>query len=273
MNTKSLKQQKHPTNQGSPAQSVGPDAETQEAMAAANKDRPVIVFTFGKGGVGKTATAQAALIALREAGHQVVGIDADGSNSSLKRQVADAVLLDVNDPTEVITNLERSLIELAFQQGHSVVVDTGGGIDKAIRQWFSTEDVMSICQAHNIDVIALSVIDSSMDSAAHVMETVDAMPAAHHALVMNLGHTPGSIGEKAFQPLFSDPEFSSYAARLPHIVMPRLADAVELDALGARLHTIGDRNSPAAANPFLVSRTKSWLSTVTGALKPVLTGA
>ena len=146
MNTKSLKQQKHPTNQGSPAQSVGSDAENQKAMAQV---RPVIVFTFGKGGVGKTATAQAALIALREAGHQVVGIDADGSNSSLKRQVADAVLLDVNDPTEVITNLERSLIELAFQQGHSVVVDTGGGIDKAIRQWFSTEDVMSICQAHN----------------------------------------------------------------------------------------------------------------------------
>jgi len=243
---------------------------SQPHEAAKVAIRPIVVFTFGKGGVGKTQTAQAALIALREAGHEALGIDADASNSSLKRQVPEALLLDMNDATEVVTNLERGVIEHAFQNGKSIVVDTGGGSDKAIRQWFSSEEVQSICEAHGVRVVVLTVVDSSMDAAAHVMEAVDSMPASEHVLVMNLGHTPGSVGERAFEPLLSDPEFRSYIDSMTRVVMPRLSDAIELDALGARLHSIEDKSSPAAGNPFLVGRTKTWLKGVTKALKPIL---
>ena len=229
--------------------------------------RPVIVICSGKGGVGKTLNSQAARIALLDAGHQVLCVDADGSNSSLKRQVADAHLLDGSDGAELLASLERVFIEQCLGAGKSLVVDTGGGFDKVMRNWFASEEVTKILSAHSIKVISLTVIDSSLDSAGHVMENMDAMRGAHHVVVMNLGHVPGSVGERAFKPLFDNAEFKSYAVKSTLIVMPRLQDAIEIDALGARLHSISEPTSPAAGNPFLVARTKTWLASITSSLQ------
>lgn len=245
-------------------QSVDPIESVSPALA-----KPLIVFVFGKGGVGKTQTAQAALIALREAGHEVIGIDADASNSSLKRQVPQSILLDMTDPSAVIHNLELLIIEHVFQNGHSLVIDTGGGSDKAIRQWFAAPTVQNVYADEGVQIVALTVIDSSLDAASHVMETVDSMPGTKHALVMNLGHTPGTVGERAFQPLLSDPEFRAYVQAIPQIVMPRLPDAVELDSWGARLHNIHEKTSPAKHNPFVVGRTQTWITGMTSSLSQI----
>lgn len=246
-----------------------PQSVDPEELDSTAPTKPIIVFVFGKGGVGKTQTAQAALIAMREAGHEVIGIDADASNSSLKRQVPQSILLDMGDPSAVIHNLELLIIEHVFQNCRSLVIDTGGGSDKAIRQWFAAPTVQNVYADEGVQIVALTVIDSSLDAASHVMETVDSMPGTKHALVMNLGHTPGTIGERAFQPLMNDPEFRAYVHRMPKIVMPRLPDAVELDTWGARLHTINDKTSPAKHNPFVVGRTKNWLSDMSTALSQI----
>lgn len=224
---------------------------------------PIIVITSGKGGVGKTLESQVIQITLQGLGHDVLCVDADGSNSSLARQLPDAHLLEGKDGSELLCSLEKVLLEQCLGAGKSLVVDTGGGFDRTIRAWFASEDVTSILNERGIQVVSVTVIDSSLDSAGHVMENIDSMRGAHHVLVMNLGHVPGSLGERAFKPLFDNDEFAAYAKQASLVVMPRLQDAIEIDAIGARLHSITQSDSPAASNPFLVSRTRTWLDTVT----------
>lgn len=123
--------------------------------------------------------------------------------------------------------------------------------------------VTNILHDHGVQVVSVTVIDCSLDSAGHVMENIDAMQGAKHVIVMNLGHVPGSMGERAFKPLFENAEFAGYVKQASLVVMPRLQDAIEIDAIGARLHSITSPDSPAASNPFMVSRTKTWLKAVT----------
>jgi len=227
---------------------------------------PLIVVTSGKGGVGKTLESQVAQITLQGLGHEVLCVDADGSNSSLARQLPEAHLLEGTNGPELLASLEKLLLEQCLAAGKSLVVDTGGGFDRTIRSWFASEDVTNILNARGIQVVSVTVIDSSLDSAGHVMENIDSMRGAHHVIVMNLGHVPGSLGERAFKPLFDNEEFAAYVKQAQLVVMPRLQDAIEIDAIGARLHSITKAESPAATNPFLVSRTKTWLEAVTSDL-------
>jgi hypothetical protein len=90
-------------------------------------------------------------------------------------------------------------------------------------------------------------------------------------LVKNHGHTPGGVGEKAFGPLFENEEFRRYANEVQVIEMPRLADAVTLDGLGARLHDIANKTCSVQLNPFVETRTRSWLSLVIAQFQEALT--
>ena len=224
---------------------------------------PVIVITSGKGGVGKTLESQVVQITLQELGHSVVCVDADGSNSSLARQLPEAQLLEGSNGAELLTSLEKVLLDECLSGGKSLVVDTGGGFDRTVRAWFASEDVTNILHDHGVQVVSVTVIDCSLDSAGHVMENIDAMQGAKHVIVMNLGHVPGSMGERAFKPLFENAEFAGYVKQASLVVMPRLQDAIEIDAIGARLHSITSPDSPAASNPVMVPRTKTWLNAVT----------
>ena len=217
-------------------------------------DCPLLVWIFGKGGVGKTMTAQIALIAIQGLDRNVLAIDADASNSSLKRQVSDALLVAGGNAAEMIENIELEIVEQALAQRRSIVIDTGNGTDRLSREWFSSEGMDKLLLERGVKVIAITVVDSSLDSASHAMETVDALPAAQHILVKNLGHTPGGVGEKAFGPLFENEEFRRYANEVQVIEMPRLADAVTLDGLGARLHDIANNTCSVQLNPFVEAR-------------------
>lgn len=233
----------------------------QPPMAA--ELHPLIVITSGKGGVGKTISAQAAMLTLAAHGHNVVGIDADASNASLKRQVPSSLLLGGSTGVEMKSNLELLFISQCVNERKSLVVDTGGGFEQPIRDWFASEDVVNILKRDGVRVINLVVIDSSLDSATHVLESVDSMTGTTTVIVKNLGHVPGEIGDRAFQKLFANEEFESYANLATVVTMPRLQDEGEINAMGARLHSISDEDSPARVNPFLVSRTETWISKVT----------
>lgn len=226
--------------------------------------KPVVVWLFGKGGVGKTMTAQVVRIALQQLGHKVEALDADASNSSFKRQVPDAVLLGGADASEIVESIEHELVERTLKVGFSMVIDTGNGTDSLSRNWFASEGMDKILLEHGVKVFAVTVVDSSLDSASHLLETVDSLSHAKHIVVKNLGHTPGAIGEKAFIPLFENEEFKRYAMSTQIIEMPRLVDAVSLDAIGARLHNIADDDLSVELNPFVTARTKSWLINVVG---------
>ncbi len=236
-------------------------------------EAPVVVWVFGKGGVGKTMTAQVLRIALQQSGHHVVALDADASNSSFKRQVPDAVLLAGSDATEIVESIEQALVEHTLEQGFSMVIDTGNGTDSLSRDWFESEKMDKILLEQGVKVYAVTVVDSSLDSASHLLETVDSLSFAKHIVVKNLGHTPGAIGAKAFLPLFQNEEFSRYATATQIIEMPRLIDAVALDAIGARLHDIAQNKSSVELNPFVAVRTKSWLANVVSQFQAAFTQA
>ena len=225
-------------------------------------DAPLLVWIFGKGGVGKTMTAQIARIAIQGLDRNVLAIDADASNSSFKRQVSDALLVAGVNAAEMIENIELEIVEQALTKGHSMVIDTGNGTDRLSREWFSSEGMDKLLLERGMKVVAITVVDSSLDSASHAMETIDALPAAQHILVKNHGHTPGGVGEKAFGPLFENAEFKQYAEQVEIIELPRLSDAVALDGLGARLHEIANDSCHVQLNPFIEARTRSWLSLV-----------
>lgn len=225
-------------------------------------DAPLLVWIFGKGGVGKTMTAQIARIAIQGLDRNVLAIDADASNSSFKRQVSDALLVAGVNAAEMIENIELEIVEQALAKRRSIVIDTGNGTDRLSREWFSSEGMDKLLLERGVKVVAITVVDSSLDSASHAMETIDALPAAHHILVKNHGHTPGGVGEKAFGPLFENAEFTQYAGQVEVIELPRLSDAVALDGLGARLHEIANNSCHVQLNPFVEARTRSWLSLV-----------
>lgn len=234
-------------------------------------DAPLLVWIFGKGGVGKTMTAQIARIAIQGLDRNVLAIDADASNSSFKRQVSDALLVAGVNAAEMIENIELEIVEQALAQRRSIVIDTGNGTDRLFREWFSSEGMDKLLLERGVKVVAITVVDSSLDSASHAMETIDALPAAQHILVKNHGHTPGGVGEKAFGPLFENEEFRRYANEVQVIEMPRLADAVTLDGLGARLHDIANKTCSVQLNPFVETRTRSWLSLVIAQFQEALT--
>lgn len=241
--------------------------------AVSTRTKPIVVWLFGKGGVGKTMVAQVVRIALLQLNRHVIALDADASNSSFKRQVADAYLLGGSDAPEIVENIERELVTQVLGNGHDMVIDTGNGTDSLSRSWFASEKMDKILLEHGVEVFAVTVVDSSLDSASHLLETVDSLESAKHIVVKNFGHTPGAVGAKAFIPLFENKEFSRYAAASKIIEMPRLADAVSLDAVGARLHDIALNSSSVELNPFEEARTKSWLTNVVGQFHNALTDA
>lgn len=233
--------------------------------------RPLLVWIFGKGGVGKTMTAQIARIAIQSLDREVIALDADASNSSFKRQVPDALLASGSNASEMVGNIEQEIVEHALTLGRSMVIDTGNGTDRLSRKWFLSESMDKLLIERGMQVVAITVVDSSLDSAAHVMETIDSLTAAQHILIKNLGHTAGGVGEKAFAPLFENEEFKRYADLVQVIEMPPLADVVTLDGLGARLHDIANNTCPVQLNPFVEARTRSWLSLVIAQFQKTLT--
>jgi CobQ/CobB/MinD/ParA nucleotide binding domain len=246
-------------------------AKTHKSERNKAEYQPILVWLFGKGGVGKTITAQVVRIAIQDLNRQVVAIDADAANSSFKRQVPEAMLIDGTDAAEMIGNVEEEIVQQALTGGHSMVIDTGNGTDRLSRQWFRSEEMDRLLFERGVQVVAITVLDSSLDSASHAMETIDALKHAKHILVKNLGHTPSAVGGKAFEPLFGNDEFKRYLETVQVIEMPRLADAVALDGLQARLHDIHNNTCPAELNPFVEARTKSWLSQVITKFQEALT--
>ena len=227
-----------------------------------SEPQPTIVWVFGKGGVGKSQVAEAAFITLQSMGHEVRALDADVSNSSLTRKVSDAVLVEGGNAAEIVENIEQEIVREALGNHKSMVVDTGNGSDNSSRRWFESQQMAKILAANGVKVFAVTVVDSSPDSASHVLETMDALVGADHIVVMNLGHVPGDMGEKAFGPLLADVEFSEYLQKATVITLPRLIDVVALDAAGARLHQIMDRTNKIQLSPFVQARTHSWLTEV-----------
>jgi hypothetical protein len=215
--------------------------------------------------------AQVVRIALLKLNRSVIALDADASNSSFKRQVEEAQLISGANAAEIVENLERELVTKTLGNGHDLVIDTGNGTDSLSRDWFASERMDKILSEHGVNVFAVTVVDSSLDSASHLLETVDSLQTANHIVVKNLGHTPGAVGAKAFIPLFENKEFSRYAAASKIIEMPRLVDAISLDAAGARLHDIANGCSSVALNPFEQARTQSWLTNVVGQFQKAFT--
>lgn len=244
-----------------PAGDSFPSSETQ----------PTIVWVFGKGGVGKSQVAEAAFITLQSLGHEVRALDADVSNSSLTRKVSDAVLVEGGNAAEIVENIEQEIVREVLGNNKSMVVDTGNGSDNSSRRWFESQHMAKILAANGVKVIAVTVVDSSPDSASHVLETMDALVGANHIVVMNLGHVPGDMGEKAFSPLLSDDEFSEYLQKATVITLPRLIDVVALDASGARLHLIKDGSNTIQLSPFVQARTQSWLTEVVSKFTQAIT--
>ena len=249
--------------------------QTQQQIVDLNStpNTPLVVWLFGKGGVGKTLVAQVVRIALLQLNRSVIALDADASNSSFKRQVEEAHLIGGANAAEIVEHIERELVTKTLGEGNDLVIDTGNGTDSLSRDWFASEQMDKILLEHGVKVFAVTVVDSSLDSASHLLETVDCLQTANHIVVKNLGHTPGAIGAKAFIPLFENKEFSRYASASKIIEIPRLADAISLDAVGARLHDIAVGSSPVELNPFEEARTKSWLTNVVGQFQKAFTDA
>jgi len=227
-----------------------------------SEPQPTIVWVFGKGGVAKSQVAEAAFITLKSLGHEVRALDADVSNSSLTRKLSDAVLVEGGNAAEIVENIEQEIVQEVLGNHKSMVVDTGNGSDNSSRRWFESQHMAKILAANGVKVIAVTVVDSSPDSASHVLETMDALVGANHMVVMNLGHVPGDIGEKAFSPLLADNEFNEYLQKATVITLPRLTDVVALDVAGARLHQIMDGTNNIQLSPFVQARTHSWLTEV-----------
>ncbi len=236
-----------------------------------SEPQPTIVWVFGKGGVGKSQVAEAAFITLQSLGHEVRALDADVSNSSLTRKVSGAVLVEGGNAAEIVENIEQEIVREVLGNNKSMVVDTGNGSDNSSRRWFESQHMAKILAANGVKVIAVTVVDSSPDSASHVLETMDALVGANHIVVMNLGHVPGDMGEKAFGPLLSDDEFSEYLQKATVITLPRLIDVVALDASGARLHLIKDGSNTIQLSPFVQARTQSWLTEVVSKFTQAIT--
>lgn len=199
-----------------------------------------LLVRFGRGRLGGTTYLDAIAQRAIQAGRKVILVDADVRNPSLSKLYPDARVPAGGSPEDFAELMVGVLGDLADHDGPvSVLVDIGGGQDRAMGDFIRDLNLTGFCQEAGVQPVAVYVLGPDPDDLSHAISVRDArlLEGSDTLLVMSeavvkRGQTP----EVAFASLRSDPQFISWvrAGALP-VSVRNLACLDKVRGLGLSL--------------------------------------
>lgn len=217
-----------------------------------------LVLVSGKGGVGKSFLSIGIDSYLRRKGVPFAAVDADLSNCTFSRRSDKALQLDAYDAADVASRLQEVIERVLIKEGTPyLVVDTGAGSERPIRQWLHNERVINLLEGVGVSTYVITVVSTALDCVTPLIENVQLLPDARHIVAMNFGGLKRDPKDE-FRPLETLTEFQDAAKGLPRIVIPKLDDNHKIDELDLALHEVGKWRKEIGF--FLSHRAAAWMS-------------
>lgn len=173
-----------------------------------------LLVRFGRGRLGGTTYLDALAQRAMQAGREVILVDADARNPSLSKLYPNARVPTGGSPEEFAEMMTEVLGELSDHPGPvSVLVDIGGGQDRAMADFIRDLNLVGFCDESGVQAVATYVLGPHPDDLAHALSVRDAglLHGGDTILVLSeavvrRGQTP----EAAFAPLRREPAFVAW---------------------------------------------------------------
>jgi hypothetical protein len=186
-----------------------------------------LVVLHGRGRLGKTAYADYLAQRAQAAGREVILVDADVRNPSLSKLYAPkldgegkpipgtgARVPEGESLEEFGALMTGTLNDLAAARGAvSVVVDIGGGQDRALVEFVRDLNIARFCQRRGITVVPAYAIGPTEDDLHHALAVRDAGAFADERAILLMNEAMVKRGREplgAFAPVVTAPEYQEW---------------------------------------------------------------
>lgn len=227
-----------------------------------------LVLVSGKGGVGKSFLSIGIDSYLRRKGVSFAAVDGDLSNCTFSRRSDKALQLGAYDAADVAPRVQAIIEKSLLEEGMPyLLIDTGAGSERPIREWMHRERVIGLLEMVGIKTVIFTVMNGALDCVTPLMENIQSLPGAKHVIAYNYGGVKGNP-QRAFDALEALPEFQKAAAGVERIFIPNLAENQRIDQLDLALHEVGKWKKEVGF--FLSHRAGAWMSDMERQLNGVL---
>jgi hypothetical protein len=173
-----------------------------------------LVVRFGRGRLGGTTYLDALAQRAMQAGREVILVDADVRNPSLSRLYPAARVPAGGSPEDFAEMMTEVLGELSNHPGPvSVLVDIGGGQDRALSDFIRDLNLAGFCQESGVQAVATYMLGPHPDDLAHALSVRDAGLLDGGSTILVLSEAVvkrGQTPEAAFAPLRREPAFVAW---------------------------------------------------------------
>lgn len=230
-------------------------------------ERKLILVT-GKGGAGKSSLSLAVDSHFRRFDIPFRAIDADLSNATFSRRSGQAKPLAAFDASEVVARIQSSIHQDLIVDGYPyLIVDTGAGSERPIREWMYREGVVSLLKSERIGTYVFTVVNPALDCVTPLLENANMLGDAENIVAFNFGGLKGDTS-KAFGPLKDLKEFQDASKGMPTIDIPHFEYYRVFDQLDMPLHEVEQWKKE--LNIFVAAHTRAWMSAMDRQLREVL---
>ena len=180
--------------------------------------RPVaakkLLVRFGRGRLGGTTYLDALAQRALQAGRPVIPVDADARNPSLSKLYPNARVPAGESPEDFAEMMTEVLGELSDHPGPvSVLVDIGGGQDRAMADFIRDLNLAGFCDESGVQAVAAYMLGPHPDDLAHALSVRDAGLLTRGSTLLVLSEAVvrrGQTPETAFAPLRREPAFVAW---------------------------------------------------------------
>lgn len=230
-------------------------------------ERKLILVT-GKGGAGKSSLSLAIDSHFRRLDIPFRAIDADLSNATFSRRSGQAKPLAAFDASEVVDRIQSSIHQDLIVDGFPyLIVDTGAGSERPIREWMDREKVVSLLKSERIATYVFTVVNPALDCVTPLLENAKMLSDAENIIAFNFGGQKGDTS-RVFDALKELKEFQDASRGMQTIDIPHLEYYRKFDQLDMPLHEIDKWQKE--LNIFVTAHAKAWMSAMDRQLKVVL---
>ena len=209
-----------------------------------------------KGGVGKSVIARLLTQYFIDHARSFKALDADASHGALLRFYADyskAISLQNSDDTDQI-------MQLAVEENQTVLVDLPSQSKKSLNDWLSENEILTLAQENNVNVVFWHVMDDSVDASNLLLDTMNhASNLAKYVIVKNYGR-----GEdfSQFEGSVLEQEAINRGAQIISINALQSATMRKIDRLNCSFWAAANNSNSRASECLGLmerQRVKSWL--------------